>query len=136
MKKDIAIPEVTDVGIAIVREKDEETKEYVWNVYLLNLKNKEVLVNTFVSSKGYGLINNERKKTVQVNYFLKDIQPQTGKIIEPIIEEVFALSNEYFLTFYINGVIHDKKFVFVAGSIKQEHLTTIHILGKKGVLIK
>ncbi len=136
MKKDINIPEVTDVGIAIVREKDIATQKYVWNVYLLNLKDKDVLVNTFVSSKGYGLINNERKRTAQVNYFLKDIPPQTGKIIEPIVEEVFALSNEYFLTFYINGVIHDKKFVFVAGSIKEEHLTTVHILGKRGVLIK
>lgn len=131
MKKDIQIPEVTDVGIAIVREKDIETAEYVWNVYLLNLKEDHTLVNAFVSSKGYGIINNERKRTAQVNYFLKDIQPQTGKLIEPIIEEVFVLSNEYFLTFYINGVIHDKKFVFVAGAIKEEHLTIIHTLGKK-----
>jgi len=136
MKKDINIPEVIDVGIAIVREKDIETAEYVWNVYLLNLKEKETLVNTFVSSKGYGMIDNQKKKTAQVNYFLKDVLPQTGQLIEPIIEEVFALSNEYFLTFYVNGVIHDKKFVFVAESIKEEYLTTIHVLGKKGVLIK
>jgi len=136
MKKDIHIPEVTDVGIAVVREKDAQTNQYVWNVYLLNLKQENILVNTFVSSRGYGMINNEYKKTVKVNYFLKDVAPQSAKLIEPIAEEVFALANEYFLTFYIDGVIHDKKFVFVAESIKEEHLTTIKLLGKKGVLIK
>lgn len=135
MKEDIHIPEVTDVGIAVVKEKDITTQEYIWNVYLVNLKGK-TLVNTFVSSRGYGIINNEHKKTIQVNYFLKDVEPQTYKLIEPIIEDVFALSNEYFLTFYINGVIHDRKFVFVAESIKEEHLTTIKVLGKRGVIIK
>lgn len=135
MKKDIHIPEVTDVGIAVVKEADLTTNSLVWNVYLINLK-EETLVNTFVSSRGYGIINNEQKKTVKVNYFLKDIEPQSYKLIEPIIEDVFALSNEYFLTFYINGVIHDKKFVFVAESIKEDHLRNIKVLGKRGVIIK
>lgn len=135
MKKDIHIPEVTDVGIAVVKEEDLTTNSLVWNVYLINLK-EETLVNTFVSSRGYGIINNEQKKTVKVNYFLKDIEPQSYKLIEPIIEDVFALSNEYFLTFYINGVIHDKKFVFVAESIKEDHLRNIKVLGKRGVIIK
>lgn len=135
MKKDIHIPEVTDVGIAVVREQDKITNEAIWNVYLINLK-AEPLVNAFVSSRGYGMINNEHKKTAKVNYFLKDIAAQSYKLIEPIIEDVFALSNEYFLTFYINGVIHDKKFVFVAESIKEEHFSTINVLGKRGVVIK
>jgi hypothetical protein len=135
MKKDIHIPEVTDVGIAVVKEQDLITSEPIWNVYLINLK-EHTLVNTFVSSRGYGLINNEQKKTAKVNYFLKDIDPQSYKLIEPIIEDVFALSNEYFLTFYINGVIHDKKFVFVAESIQEAHFTTIKVLGKRGVIIK
>lgn len=135
MKKDIHIPEVTDVGIAVVKEADLTTNSLVWNVYLINLK-EETLVNTFVSSRGYGIINNEQKKTVKVNYFLKDIEPQSYKLIEPIIEDVFALFNEYFLTFYINGVIHDKKFVFVAESIKEDHLRNIKVLGKRGVIIK
>ncbi len=135
MRKDIHIPEVTDVGIAVVKEEDEATQLEIWNVYLINLK-EETLVNTFVSSRGYGIINNEKKKTIKVNYFLKDIRPQSFKLIEPIIEDVFALSNEYFLTFYINGVIHDKKFVFVAESIKEDHLRPIEVLGKRGVIIK
>lgn len=135
MKKDIHIPEVVDVGIAVVRELDEVTQENKWNVYLINLKN-ETLVNTFVSSRGYGMINNVPKKTARVNYFLKDIQPKSYQLIEPIIEDVFALSNEYFLTFYIDGVIHDKKIVFVAESIKEEYFSTIEILNKRGVIIK
>ena len=53
MKKDIHIPEVTDVGIAVVKEQDLITSEPIWNVYLINLK-EHTLVNTFVSSRGYG----------------------------------------------------------------------------------
>ncbi len=135
MKKDIHIPEVSDVGIAIVREADKETQLQIWNVYLVNFR-EDKLVNTFVSSKGYGLVNNEQKKTVKVNYFLKDIPPKSYKLIEPIIEDVFALSNEYFLTFYIDGVIHDKKFIFVAESIQEDYFSMIDIIGKKGVIIK
>lgn len=133
MREDWNIPEVTDVGFAVVREKEND--EWVWNVYLINYKNTK-LVNVFVSSKGYGIIDHQKKKTTTISRFLGDVEAKSYRLIEPIMEDVFGLSNEYFLTFYIDGVIYDKKFVFVAESIREEYLTKIKIMGKRGVLIK
>ena len=133
MKEDINIPEVTDVGFAVVREQQND--EWVWNVYMINYKNTK-LVNVFVSSKGYGIIDSHKKKTSTISRFLGDVEGKSYRLIEPIMEDVFGLSNEYFLTFYVDGVIYDKKYVFVAESIKEEYLTTIKMMGKRGVLIK
>ena len=133
MKKDIHIPAVKDIGVAVVKELDEG--EEVWNVYLVNFK-EERIENVLVSSKGYGTINDKQKKTSNLNHFLGDINPRAFHLIEPISEEVFGLSNEYFVTFYIKGVIHDKKYVFVPEAIQEAHFTKIEVLGLKGVLIK
>ena len=54
MKKDISIPKVKDVGVAIIREKDKN--EWVWRAYLLNL-NDCIINDVLVSSRGYGTIN-------------------------------------------------------------------------------
>ncbi len=133
MKEDINVPEVADVGFAVVREQQND--EWVWNVYLINYKDTK-LVNVFVSSKGYGIIDHQKKKTTTISRFLGDVEAKSYRLIEPIMEDVFGLSNEYFLTFYIDGVIYDKKFVFVAESIREDHLTSITIMGRRGVLIK
>ncbi len=50
MKKDIEIPEVKNVTIAIVREKNLMNQEE-WRVHLIN-KNPIPLENTMVAKKG------------------------------------------------------------------------------------
>ena len=55
MKKDIHIPKVTNVAIAIVKEKED------WFAYLIN-NNNFSLENTLISSKGYGVIDSKPKK--------------------------------------------------------------------------
>ena len=59
MKKDISIPKVKDVGVAIIREKDKN--EWVWRAYLLNLNNC-IINDVLVSSRGYGTINDKKRK--------------------------------------------------------------------------
>ena len=56
--------------------------------------------------------------------------------IEPIQEELFGLNNEYWLSFYNNSVMYDKKFVFLAESVQNDHLINIPIINKPGVMIK
>ncbi len=133
MKDDITIPKVEDVGIAVVLEQKEG--EEAWYVYLINYKN-EPLKNVLVSSKGYGMLNNQHKKTVTFSHFLDSVPANSAKKIEAITEEVFPLNNEYFLTFYIDKLIYDRKYIFVPETIKKENLIHISILDKKGVLIK
>jgi hypothetical protein len=134
MKKDITPPKVEDIAVAIVREPNEQ-QELVWNVYLLNMKN-ETIEGVIVSSKGYGQKNGENVKTSMLRHFLDTLEPGSFSKVEPIMEDVFALSNEYWVSFFLNNAMYDKKYVFVAGSIAEENFTTIPLIKKKGVMIR
>src|SRR4051812_38058611 len=125
MKKDIDIPEVKNVTIAIVREDGE------WNVYLIN-NNDVDLENTIVSSTGYGEKDGENQKTSTLRHFLQTVEARTWAVVEKITEDVFHLNNEYWVSYYIGKQIFDKKFVFVPDSIKEENLTYIKELEMEG----
>jgi transposase len=127
MKKDIDIPEVKNVTIAIVREDGE------WKVYLIN-NNNVALQNTLVSSTGYGEKDGAQQKTSTLRHFLETIPAKSWAAIEQINEDVFHLSNEYWVSYYIDKQIFDKKFVFVPDSIKEENLIYIKELEREGVL--
>lgn len=133
MKKDIHIPKVEGIGVAII--KDAEESDEIWNVYLINYK-KEPIKNVLISSKGYGTLDKKKVNTSTLRHFFQSIESQSYELIEPISENVFGLSNEYFVTFYIDNIIYDKKFVFVPDTIKVEHFTKVRIIQKEGVLIK
>jgi hypothetical protein len=132
MLKDIHTPEVTDVGIAIIREEGEDG--FVWNVYLLNLKG-ELLEDVLVSSTGYGQMNDEPVKTSVLRHSLNTVEPLDFAKIEPIMEDLFVLNNEFWVSFYIDKIMYDKKFVFLPGTISEEFFTSIPVIFKKGVLI-
>jgi hypothetical protein len=134
MIKDIEYPEVKDIAIAIASEENE-VGELVWNVYLINLKN-ELIEGVLVSSKGYGTIDGEAVKTSTLRHFLDEVKPNSFMKVEPIMEDVFRLSNEYWVSFYINKIIYDKKFIFLPETINSEYFTLIPILNKRGVMIK
>jgi hypothetical protein len=134
MKKDIIPPVVEDIGVAVVKEKNAEGAEE-WNVYLINFK-PETIEGVLVTSTGYGELNGEPRKTSTLRHFLDTLGPGEFKKIEPIQEEVFALSNEYWVSFYLNKVMHDKQYVFLAESICENNLIKIPLIKKRGVLIR
>lgn len=133
MKAEELIPSVEDVAVAIVPELIEDQNG--WMVYLVNLKNNS-LENVLVSSKGYGEIDNKNLKTSTLRHFIEKVEPHAVSKIEPIMEDVFGLANEYWVSFYINKTIYDKKFVFLPESIQENNFITIPFLNKKGVMIK
>ena len=134
MKKDIEFPAVTDVAVAIVNEKNELNQDE-WNVYLLNFKN-EPLESVLVSSRGYGEVNNEKRKTSELRHFLNVVNQKSFAKIEPIMEDVFGLNNEYWVSFYQREKMYDKKFIFLPESISEKYLIYIPIINKRGVIIK
>ncbi len=134
MKKDISPPLVEDIAVVIVKEENE-TNEGEWNVYLLNLKN-ETIEGVIVSSKGYGIYNNEEVKTSTLRHFIDSVSPKNFAKIEPVIENVFGLNNEYWVSFFINKTMYDKKYIFLPETIKEENFTLIPVINKKGVMIK
>jgi len=134
MKKDIIHPEVINIAVAVVKEKNE-LNETIWNVYLFNLKDEEI-EQVLVSSKGYITdIKGIETKTSVLRHSLGNIKGLEYAQIEPIMENVFALHNEYWVSFFQEGKMFDKKFVFLAETIKEENFITIPFINKQGVIL-
>ncbi|WP_423148296.1 hypothetical protein [Rubrolithibacter danxiaensis] len=133
MKKDLPENIVEDVAIAVVLES-ESPEAKVWNVYLVNLKNTP-LETVLVTSKGYGLKDNEEVKTSILRHSIGNLASRDFSLIEAIDEQVFGLTNEYWLSYYQNGTIYDKKFIFLPESIVESNLIRIPVVNKPGVMI-
>lgn len=133
MKKDLPENIVENISIAVVLENSGPESK-TWKVYLLNLKTNP-LETVLVSSKGYGEKDGEQVKTSILRHSLGDIPAQSYAGIELIDEQVFGLTNEYWLSYYIKGTIYDKKFIFVPESIIDTNLIRIPLLNKPGVMI-
>ena len=134
MKKDLPENIVQDMAMAVVlMSETPEVKN--WTVYLVNLKNVQI-DNVLISSKGYGEKDGRIVKTSVLRHFLGDIPANSFKGVEAIDTEVFGLTNEYWLSYYINGTIYDKKFIFLPESIVDENLIKIPLVNRPGVMIK
>ena len=134
MRKDIQPPKVEGVAMAVVREKDEEGID-AWYVYLIN-RSDAVLENVLVSSRGYGELEGEERRTSEMRHHLERLGPSSWARIEHIVEDVFPLTNQYWLSFYIGPVLHDKKYIFLAGSIDEGNFTNLPLMNKRGVMIE
>ncbi|MDB4088853.1 hypothetical protein N9544_04425 [Flavobacteriales bacterium] len=133
MKKDISQPVVKDVYIAVIA-KEHETGEYEWNAYIINNKN-EKLEGVLISTRGYGELKGEQKKTATFRHSLDEIEPKSFKKIETIPEELFALSNEFWVSFYINKKMYDKKYIFLTESISIFNAINVPLINEIGVMI-
>ena len=122
MKKDIHMPEVKGVGIAIT--KKTESGEDEWFVYLIN-RNDSELENAMITSKGYGEMGGEEKKTSILRHMIEHVPAKSEALIEPIQPDLFFLDNEFWVSYYLNKELYDKKFVIPAGDIKSDHLNQI-----------
>lgn len=132
MIKDIKIPEVKNVTLAVVQEKNN-LQQAEWEVYLIN-NNPVAIENTLVASSGYGEKDGEHQRTSTLRHFLQTVPSNGFALIEPLDDKVLHLNNEYWVSYYIGSQIYDKRFVFVPDSIKEENLTHIKEIGQKGIL--
>lgn len=134
MKKDLPENIVEDIAVAIALiGETPEVKS--WRVYIVNFKNIQ-LDNVLISSKGYGEKDGKMVKTSVLRHFIGDMPERSFAAVEAIDPEVFGLTNEYWLSYYIKGVIYDKKFIFLPESIVDENLMHIPLLNMPGVMIK
>lgn len=132
MKKDIKIPEVKNVTLAVAREKNKLNQDE-WRVYLINNNNFDT-ENTLVASKGYGEKEGEQQRTSTLRHFLETVPAHGTAWVEPIHQDVFHLNNEYWVSYYVNSQIYDRRFVFVPDTICEGNLTYIKELEMEGVL--
>ena len=132
MKKDISFLPVEGVSIAIARVKNE-LAQFTWNVYILN-RNDYVINDVVIRSKGYGTLDGEKQQTSTLRHHIKGLGPQTSVLVEPIDTSVFPLYNEYWVSYFINNQVFDKKFIFVPDSIIEDNLIYIPQLELEGIL--
>jgi len=134
MKADLPENIVQDIAIAVaLMSETPEVKN--WTVYLVNLKN-EPITNVLITSKGYGEKDGKQVKTSLLRHSLGDVPAQSYAGVEAIDTEVFGLTNEYWLSYYIGNTIYDKKFIFLPESIVDVNLIKIPLLNKPGVMIR
>lgn len=133
MKKDLPVNIVEDISVAVVLESQTPEARH-WTVYLVNEKDVP-LRNVLISSKGYGEKDGKEVKTTVLRHFLGDVEPQSAVQIEVIDSQVFGLTNEYWLSYYIESTIYDKKYIFLPESIVDENLSKVPLVNKPGVII-
>ena len=135
MREELLGPKVEKVGVAIIEQIDEEGNR-IYYAYLLNLRD-DIMEGIIITSTGYGENANtgEKLKTSTLRHSLEVLLPQEAAKIEPLMEEVFALSNEYWVSFWVNDVMYDKKFIFLPETITKDKMKLIPLLGEKGILI-
>ena len=131
MKKDIHIPEVKGVEIAVVLEYNDVYKTNDWNVYILN-ENLIPLEMVVIVSKGF----DEKKETSVMRKKLNVLPAKSYAKVEFIQPELFKLHNQFHVSFFLENKLFDKTFLFSKNTIKESELRNISLLNKKGIIAK
>lgn len=131
MKKDIEIPKVTSVYLAVVQEYNDVYKTTDWNAYIINDKDV-VLEMLLIVSRGY----TKDKETSTMRHKLENLPPKSYAKIELMQDDVLALNNEFIVTFFENNKMFDKTYVFRKNTINEKALQSIPLMDVKGVLVK
>lgn len=129
MKKDIQIPEVTGVEIAVVYEYNDIYKTDDWNVYIINNKNVDLEMLVIVS-QGFS----DTKTTSLLRKKLEKLPANSFAKIELIQPELFKLNNRFQVTFFEDNILYEKTFLFKENAIKEGALRMIDAIKKRGVL--
>ncbi len=131
MKKDIEIPVVKNVYVAVVKEWNTEYEMHDWNAYIIN-DNEAQIDAVMVVSQGYSA----DKKTSKFRHMLGAVAPKSASKIEFIQEKVISFTNEFSVTYFLDNKLFDKKFVFRKNTINDNALQDIPNMEIKGVLVK
>lgn len=131
MKKDIHIPKVENVYVAVVNEYNDLYKTQDWNAYIINDKDVDLDVVLIVTS-GYS----EKKMTSIFRKKLDVLPKKSYAKIELVQEELFALNNEFKVTFFEGNTMFEKTYLFKKNTINEKALQTIPLMKAKGVLVK
>ena len=128
MKKDIQIPEVTDVEMAVVYEYNAIYKTDDWNIYIINKKDIDLEMVVIVS-QGFS----ETKTTSLMRKKIDKLPANSFAKVEFIQPELFKLNNRFQVSFFEGNILMDKTFLFEQNTIKEGALRMIPQLNKRGV---
>jgi hypothetical protein len=128
VKKDIQIPKVTGVEMAMVYEYNDIYKTNDWNVYIINNKKVDlemvvVVTQGFSNTKITSLFR-KKMDVLPANSFAK---------IEYIQPELFKLNNRFQVTFFEGNTLFEKTFLFKENTVKEGALRMIPEIKKRGI---
>ena len=129
MKKDIQIPEVTNVEMAVVYEYNDLYKTDDWNVYIINNKNIDLEMVVIVS-QGFS----DTKTTSLLRKKIDKLPANSFAKVELIQPELFKLNNRFQVTFFEGNTLFEKTFIFKENTIKEGSLRMIDEIKKRGIL--
>jgi len=129
LKKDIHIPEVKDVYIAVVHEYNETYRVYDWNAYIINDKSV-ALDMVIIVTKGYS----EAKKTATFRKKIDVLPAKSFAKIEMLLENVLSINNRFNVSFFEDNTLFEKSFEFRKNTINEKALQNIPLINIKGVL--
>ncbi|OEK09524.1 hypothetical protein A8C32_12510 [Flavivirga aquatica] len=131
MKKDIDIPKVEDVYIAVVNEYNDIYKTQDWNAYIINDKEVDLDMVLIVTS-GYS----ENKTTSVFRKKLDKLPKKSYAKIELMQEELFAINNTFKVSFFEGSKMFDKTYLFRKNTINLKALQPVPLMAVKGILVK
>ena len=132
MRKDIDFPEVKEVGLAAVSVKKEDG--VFWEVHILNLKDVPIS-NVLISTKGYGERDGRQVETSLLRHYFEEVAAHSSRMVELIPNDLRGITNEFWVSFYIERKIFDKKFMFLPDTLLDKNQTSIPGMEQKGILI-
>ena len=131
MRKDIQVPQVKDVYIAVVQEEHPEFKTLDWNAYIINDKAVD-LEMVLIVSKGY----DENTETSTMRHKLDKLPAKSYAKIELMQDAVLKLNNTFKVTFFEGNQMYDKTFLFRKNTVNTKALQPLPLMQFKGVLVK
>lgn len=131
MKKDIEIPIAKDVYIAMVREWNDKFLSKDWNAYIINNRTSQIDM-VLVVSKGF----DDNRKTSTMRHAIGFVGAKSFEKIEMVQDNVLSLNNEFFVTYYADNKIYEKRYLFEANSVSENNISNVPLIEKEGVLAK
>lgn len=133
MKLKDLIPPVE--GLSLIVTLEETTAEDQFTIFLFNEKN-DILEGIIITCVGYleNPDSGQPIKTSVLRHSLEIMLPNEAARIELIMPEVFRLYNEYWVSFWVNDDLFDKKFIIPPFAIDKEKMNFIEAVGSKGLV--
>lgn len=124
------LEEVKNIELVAIREYNVEADVNEWFVHLVNNQEKDLEVIIMVS-KGF----DEERSTTVMRRQLDKLPAHSSAKMEYLPEQLFVVNNQYQVTYFQEGKVHEITFVIKANTLPKEDLLTFGYMGnKKGIL--
>ncbi len=110
MLKDLNIKPVEGLSLVIAKTP-EETGEHTFYLYLIN-ENDYELENVMVMTEAFEHEDGSGKSTSKLRHFFDAVAPQGQQKIETVDPSVFGFHNRVWVSYYKDGEMRDRKFLF------------------------